>query len=88
MEESRRLEELSGYFAEGMPQEAEIDSVKNAWTNRNEGKSLLGERNTEENPAIHTGTGRCQMLTEQEEAGKRKKMLLLLAFFYRLVVLL
>ncbi len=27
-EESRRLEELSGYFAEGMPQEAEIDSVK------------------------------------------------------------
>ena len=40
-EESRRLEELSGYFAEGMPQEAEIDSVKNAWTNRNEGKSLL-----------------------------------------------
>ena len=59
-EESRRLEELSGYFAEGMPQEAEIDSVKNAWTNRNEGKSLLQAK---EIPVSYTGTGRCQMLT-------------------------
>lgn len=62
-EESRRLEELSGYFAEGMPQEAEIDSVKMPGRTAMKEKSSAGERNTAENPAIHTGTGRCQMLT-------------------------
>ena len=77
-EESRRLEELSGYFAEGMPQEAEIDSVKNAWTNRNEGKSLLQAKEIQRKTLQSIQAqedARC--LREQEEAGKRKKMLLL-----------
>lgn len=73
-EESRRLEELSGYFAEGMPQEAEIDSVKNAWTNRNEGKSLLQAKEIQRKTLQSIQAqedARC--LREQEEAGKRKK---------------
>lgn len=77
-EESRRLEELSGYFAEGMPQEAEIDSVKNAWTNRNEGKSLLQAKEIQRKTLQSIQAqedARC--LREQEEAGKRKKILLL-----------
>lgn len=88
-EESRRLEELSGYFAEGMPQEAEIDSVKNAWTNRNEGKSLLQAKEIQRKTLQSIQAqedARC--LREQEEAGKRKKYYCFLAFFYRLAVLL
>ena len=61
-----------------MPQEAEIDSVKNAWTNRNEGKSLLQAKEIQRKTLQSIQAqedARC--LREQEEAGKRKKMLLL-----------
>lgn len=40
-EETRRLQDLTGYFADGMPQEQEILRVKEIWTGRLEKKSLL-----------------------------------------------
>ena len=88
-EESRRLEELSGYFAEGMPQEAEIDSVKNAWTNRNEGKSLLQAKEIQRkpcNPYRHRKMP--DAYGSRKKQVKGKKYYCFLAFFYRLAVLL
>ena len=77
-EERRRLEELSGYFAAGMPPEAEIESVRHAWTKGNEGKSLLQAKEIQRKTLQSIQAqedARC--LREQEEAGKRKKILLL-----------
>ncbi len=77
-EETRRLQELTEYFADGMPEEEEIIRVKEAWADRLEKKSLLQAKGIQIKTLESIQAQEEARLQREWENGKKRKKLLIL----------
>lgn len=76
-EETRRLQELTGYFADGMPQEEEILRAKEIWTGRLEKKSLLQAKEIQKKTLEAIQAQEESRLQREKMTGKKRRNLML-----------
>lgn len=76
-EETRRLQELTGYFTDGMPQEQEIFRVKEIWTGRLEKKSLLQAKEIQKKTLEAIQAQEESRLQRERMTGKKRRNLML-----------
>lgn len=76
-EETRRLQELTGYFADGMPQEQEIFRAKEIWTGRLEKKSLLQAKEIQKKTLEAIQAQEESRLQRERMTGKKRRNLML-----------
>lgn len=76
-EETRRLQELTGYFADGMPQEEEILRAKEIWTGRLEKKSLLQAKEIQKKTLEAIQAQEESRLQRERMTGKKRRNLML-----------
>ena len=76
-EETRRLQELTGYFVDGMPQEQEIFRVKEIWTGRLEKKSLLQAKEIQKKTLEAIQAQEESRLQRERRTGKKRRNLML-----------